>query len=825
MKTKLQDLSIKTKIIALIVSSLVLLSTVLAFLSIISSKNALVENSYNRLTSARDSKKEQIHNFFEQKRKDIHVLSDSEDIQLLVNDLIFIHKELEVKSNEKYPTNNKLTQEKTAPHEKFFKEFVEDYDYYDIFLVCAEHGHVMYTQAKESDYGENLSSGYLRDSGLGEVWRKVKELKRTVFVDMKPYQPSNNAPAMFIGTPVYTNGEFKSVLIFQISDKAINKVMHFRKGYGESEEDYLVGSDKLMRSDSYLDTKNHSLNASFANPSLGKVDTEASNNALAGQSDTKIIIDYNGNPVLSAYSTVKIGNDFEWAIISEIDESEVMQVPKDIQNKIIIITLILIIIIVLITIFIVNKNIIKPLENFQNGLFEFFKYINRETTDVKRLDDSNSDEIGSMAHIVNQNIEKTKESIHESTALINDTSRVISLMNDGLLTSRIEKDANDPVLMELKQLVNNMLDSMEHQIGSDINEINKLFAQLEKMHFGEIIENPKGNIEKIANAISTQNSIIINDVAKNLNYLESGDLQSRVDMEYVGDFVEIKNSINSFASKVENVINDLNNSVIQIASASDEVSSAAQSLSAGATEQASSLEETTAAIEEMAGGISQNADNARKTNEISQKSSTMAKDGGDAVDKTVEAMKNIANKITIIEDIAYQTNLLALNAAIEAARAGEHGKGFAVVASEVRKLAERSQTAAQEISQITTDSVEISEKAGKLLNEIVPSIEQTSELIEEISSASSEQDTGISQINYAMTNLDQVTQQNASASEELASASEQMSSQAVHLKQLVSFFKVSGNATHFTQESTEVIENTNNSLDATPHGTSNFVKF
>ena len=207
----------------------------------------------------------------------------------------------------------------------------------------------------------------------------------------------------------------------------------------------------------------------------------------------------------------------------------------------------------------------------------------------------------------------------------------------------------------------------------------------------------------------------------------------------------------------------------------------------------------------------------------------MAKDGGDAVLKTVEAMRNIADKIGIIEDIAYQTNLLALNAAIEAARAGEHGKGFAVVASEVRKLAERSQTAAQEISQITTDSVDISEKAGTLLGEIVPSIEQTSELIEEISSAPSEQDTGISQINYAMTTLDQVTQQNASASEELASASEEMSSQAEHLKELVSFFKVTGvsinTPTVNVLQASNVLEDANETSEENYDNDNNFVQF
>ena len=213
---------------------------------------------------------------------------------------------------------------------------------------------------------------------------------------------------------------------------------------------------------------------------------------------------------------------------------------------------------------------------------------------------------------------------------------------------------------------------------------------------------------------------------------------------------------------------------------------------------ASKLEESTSAVEEMTGSINQNAQNAKTTNDISTSANRMAEEGGQAVNQTVEAMKEIATKISVVEDIAYQTNLLALNAAIEAARAGEHGKGFAVVASEVRKLAERSQLAAQEIGRITTDSVKISEKAGDLLKEMVPQIRKTAELIQEIAAASSEQDTGIGQINNAMVQLDQVTQQNAAGSEELASASEEMSAQAQQLMQMMDFFRVddsrSGNA-------------------------------
>jgi methyl-accepting chemotaxis protein len=197
-------------------------------------------------------------------------------------------------------------------------------------------------------------------------------------------------------------------------------------------------------------------------------------------------------------------------------------------------------------------------------------------------------------------------------------------------------------------------------------------------------------------------------------------------------------------------------------------------------------------MEEMASSIQQNADNAKQTDKIASKAAQDTKSGGEAVVQTVAAMKEIAEKINIIEEIARKTDLLALNAAVEAARAGEHGKGFAVVASEVRKLAERSQTAAAEISRLTTDGVEVAESAGELLAKLVPDIRKTAELVQEISAASAEQNTGASQINKAIQQLDQVIQQNASASEEMASTAEELSSQAEVLQSTVSFFKVDG---------------------------------
>lgn len=276
--------------------------------------------------------------------------------------------------------------------------------------------------------------------------------------------------------------------------------------------------------------------------------------------------------------------------------------------------------------------------------------------------------------------------------------------------------------------------------------------------------------------------------------MSEGDMTARLDVEQEDEIGILAKALQQMRDKLVRVVGDVKSASNNVASGSEEMSSTAQELSQGATEQAASAEEVSSSMEEMGSNISQNSDNAMQTEKISQKAAQNAEEGGKAVTQTVEAMREISEKINIIDEIARNTNLLALNAAIEAARAGEHGKGFAVVASEVRKLAERSQKAAGEIADLSKSSVDVAERAGEMISGIIPDIRKTAELVQEISAASKEQNSGADQINQALMQLDQVVQQNASASEEMASMSEELSGQAEQLQNTMAFFRVNESA-------------------------------
>ncbi|OBS09874.1 methyl-accepting chemotaxis protein [Acidihalobacter prosperus] len=346
-----------------------------------------------------------------------------------------------------------------------------------------------------------------------------------------------------------------------------------------------------------------------------------------------------------------------------------------------------------------------------------------------------------------------------------------------------------PVVDTLRVSLNQLTALQQQHLDNSYAQANAVYSESRTLAISVIVV---GLLLGVGFAWLTTRSITrpIAEAVDVANSLANNDLSVTIDAVSRDETGRLLAAMRTMAENLAGVIAEVRSAADSLSSASEEVSATAQSVSQASTEQAASVEETTASMEEMGASVTQNAENAKITDGMAGEAASKATEGGQAVEQTVRAMKDIADKIGIVDDIAYQTNLLALNAAIEAARAGEHGKGFAVVAAEVRKLAERSQVAAQEIGQLASSSVGLAERAGQLLGEIVPGVRKTSDLVQEIAAASDEQSSGVGQINVAMNQLSQATQQNASASEELAATAEELNSQAEQLQQIMSVFKL-----------------------------------
>jgi len=615
----MKKFSIKIQILLLTTLSLTLLAMITTYIASSKSKNALIANSYSQLTTVRDVKKNQIENSFKNCVVDIDVLANSNNLQNITWDLLTVYNDLEVKENEPFPVNDPSAKEQRLPHEVYFQKYLKDYGYSDIYVIAAEHGHVMYSAAKKSDYGTNLTYGSLKDSGLGEVYKKTLQNNRPTFVDMKPYEPDDNSPAMFIGTPIVVSAEVKGVLVFKIDNMLIKNVMQYRQGYGASQEDYLVGPDKLMRSDSYLDPKGHSIQASFANPSNGSVNTEASNEALAGKTDTKIVIDYNNNPVLSSFSTISVGEDFKWAILSEIDEAEVLSVPNSIRNTLIIYSLILLLIIIAISIFLINKSLIKPIEKFKETLLNIgnnknltlkvdenaplelsqmaksFNDLIKELKDLIETSKTSASENASISHElsttamgVGENVERSVVVIDEATKKANEIKNEIqNAISDAIESKKDIIKANDNLNLARDEIV-----TLTHKVQSS--------AQLE-IELSNRMQTLSHEANEVKNVLE-----IISDIADQTNLLA---LNAAIEAARAGEhgrgFAVVADEVRKLAERTQRSLTEINatinvivQSIIEVSSQMNSNSEEIQELSESATDVERKINESVAIVKE-----------------------------------------------------------------------------------------------------------------------------------------------------------------------------------------------------------------------------------
>ena len=361
--------------------------------------------------------------------------------------------------------------------------------------------------------------------------------------------------------------------------------------------------------------------------------------------------------------------------------------------------------------------------------------------------------------------------------------RLTDAAKDGQLSERANPDTVQGAYADIVRGVNSLLDAV-------IGPLNVSAHYVDLITKGDIppviTDHYNGDFNTIKNNLNTLIGAM-NDITGAAEQIAGGNLTVTLNERSAQD--KLMQALIAMVGGLTRTVSDIRSIAGEVAAASQSISTASVQVSKGASSQAAAAEEASSSMEEMVSNIKQNADNAQQTDKIANKSAKDAQESGKSVLEAVAAMKEIANKISIIEEIARQTNLLALNAAIEAARAGEHGKGFAVVAAEVRKLAERSQKAAGEINQLSSTTLRVSEKSGEMLDKLVPDIQRTAELVQEISAASKEQDTGAEQINKALQQLEQVIQQNASAAEEMASTTEELTGQSEQLVSALSFFQ------------------------------------
>jgi methyl-accepting chemotaxis protein len=383
--------------------------------------------------------------------------------------------------------------------------------------------------------------------------------------------------------------------------------------------------------------------------------------------------------------------------------------------------------------------------------------------------------------------EKMKIAVNKVAEVLQTLEKLLARLTEsaknGQLAERGHPDVLQGAYAEIVRGVNALLDAV-------IGPLTVSARYVDLISKGDIpspiTDHYNGDFNLIKNNL---NSLIaaMNDITKGAEQIAKGDLTVELQERSAQD--KLMQALKAMVNGLTQTVSEIRSIAGEVASASQAISTASIQVSKGASSQAAAAEEASSSMEEMVSNIKQNADNAQQTDKIANKSAKDAQESGKSVLEAVAAMKEIANKISIIEEIARQTNLLALNAAIEAARAGEHGKGFAVVAAEVRKLAERSQKAAGEINQLSGATLRVSEKSGEMLDKLVPDIQRTAELVQEITAASKEQDTGAEQINKALQQLEQVIQQNASAAEEMASTTEELTGQSEQLVSALAFFQ------------------------------------
>ncbi len=790
------------------------------------------DQAYARLDAIQGLRRTRVEDLFEKLRKDATILAESLEIKNAFQGMKVYHDEKETGAKEPLDVSTPEYATLWEEHVPFLRSFVEEHGYYDGFIICAAHGHVILTVTKESDLGTNLVHGPYKTEGLAALRARVLESDTAVFSDFDSYTPSNGDQAAFVGAPLKDDeGKTVAIIALQLPAEPINAIVQGREGMGETGETYLVARDgKTAKSEFRSDM----LTMGDGKYVIGaEISTEYIERCLDGEHVRDVFVDSKGNPVLIAGEPTKI-DGLDWACITKLNLEEALSQKTENETE------------DLLTqfnnqygyydLFLINNNgycfyTVAQEADYQTNLVDgTFKDSNlgkltREVlaskkfafADFEPYAPSNGDPASFIASpLLNEGDVDIIVALQMPLDTINRIMGVRAGMGESGETYLVGQDK----LMRS----DSFLDPTHHSVVASFRDPSKGKVDTEAANEAlagnsdaKIITDYNGNpvlsaytpvdvlgarwallaeideSEAMA-TVKEMHELVSTEEKTLLSWTTLIGIIAAVLVTMVSLFIA-----SSISKPINRIIADLTEGAEQVNDASGQVASASQQMAQGASEQASSLEETSSSLEEMASMTRTNAQSAKDANELAGQASAAADSGDKTMNRLKEAMTGINDSsdkiskiIKVIEEIAFQTNLLALNAAVEAARAGEHGKGFAVVAEEVRTLAQRAGQAARETTELIEESVgraregaDVSNAVGESLAAIVKDVTRVSELISGIDQASKEQAEGVEQINLAVSQLDKVTQQNASGAEEAASAAEQLSAQSENVKNIV----------------------------------------
>ncbi len=591
--------------------------------------------------------------------------------------------------------------------EDFYTKYKNAFGYYDVFLIDPN-GYCFYSVEHEDDYKTNLANGKYASSNLGALVRKVLDTGKFGFADFKPYAPSKDAPAAFIALPIVRSGKTELVVALQIPSEGIAAIMGERTGLGKTGETYLVGPDNIMRSDSFRDATNYSVAASFSNPKTGSVNTEASREALAGNTDAKESLNYNDNSVLSAFTPVK-AFDVTWALLAEIDQAEAFAAITGLQRVMLIIGVVALLAIVGAA-FLIARTISKPVQRVAETVTQIAE--ERDLTLTVPVD--SKDEIGEMSDRFNAMMEVLRNAFK-----VVDESAVNVESSAGEVAKRASANR----------------DRAEREV-----------VQTQKS--ADILAEMGGTAGEVAKAAEGQK------------------IAAEESSTAISNLLESMEKVSSSAGEQSVLANTATERVGAMGETGGKVASTAQAQGEMVVKVSAAVEEITKGVEEMEKAVQQATEYGQSSLQAAAEGTGLVTQTVEGMRAIAESSDQISEIISVITEIADQTNLLALNAAIEAARAGVHGKGFAVVADEVGKLAQRSSEAAKEITQLIKDSTNRVNEGTKLTDQSQQALTKIDEggrvnmtAIEEIAKAAGLLATNTEQVRTLMEDLNQLAQE------------------------------------------------------------------